>query len=711
MAENIISLDTETTGLDWAHSARPFFITSCNLEGEPTYWQWDVDPLTREVSVPEEEVLEVRDLIRGADRIVLQNGKFDYHMLRVCNKEILRYWDWGKVEDTIIAGHLLASGQKHDLTSMAVQYLRLNIQHLEDTLKDACNAARRWVRRHNRLLIAGSRGFIKKGEMGGRGGSSGWMIAAKGLPGMPSANAEPWKMDTWLPRTIALSGLDDVIDPDHPWATVLRDYANGDSAVTVQLWRVMEKEIRKKGLWGIYRERMRLIPVAVGMEERGVSISRTRLEDAQDEYLEQSQTLGGTMVAVADSYGHELRVPKGASVNQSLTSFCFDVLKLPPVRNKKARTSRPTLNSDALDYYLTTLDPKKKAYRFVKALRDKRKRDSALAYMAGYERFWVRRSEDDYVLYPFLNPTGTATLRWSSSAPNEQNVSKKEGFNLRQAFGPAPGREWWSLDAQNLELRIPTFEAEEEVPMKVFLNPKEPPYFGSYHLVVFDFLYPELFAKHGAKVKDLYESTFYQWVKNGNFAVIYGAQEETADRTYRVSGAYKKIRYRFPKIAKLSDRMVAYAEKHGYVETIPDRSVCPERGYPVQCSRSEWGRISPTVPLNYHIQSTACWWMGRAMVRCEEKLAEWRDQGFDAFITMQVHDELVFDFPKSVIHPRDDLKAEKEGEGLFRTSKSSNLWRIRILQKLMETGGEDISVPTPVAVGYNENNWADEEKL
>jgi hypothetical protein len=42
-----LSLDTETTGLDVYHGARPFFITTCNEQGEQQYWEWDVDPETQ----------------------------------------------------------------------------------------------------------------------------------------------------------------------------------------------------------------------------------------------------------------------------------------------------------------------------------------------------------------------------------------------------------------------------------------------------------------------------------------------------------------------------------------------------------------------------------------------------------------------------------------------------------------------------------------
>lgn len=311
-----------------------------------------------------------------------------------------------------------------------------------------------------------------------------------------------------------------------------------------------------------------------------------------------------------------------------------------------------------------------------------------------------------YRLHPSFNITGTAHLRWSCSQPNTQNISKQEGFNLRYMFGPAPGREWWSLDAQNIELRIPTFEAEEKDLMEVFLKPKEGPYYGSYHLVVFDALYPELFKKHGKDVKDLFESTYYQWVKNGNFALIYGCQKKKADETFHYDGAYEKVRYRFPKIAKLADRQIAIANRTGGIETIPDKTVNPRRGYPIKCSFGNWGKVQPTLPLNYHVSGSAMQWMGKAMMRTDEILEKWIEQtNFDAFITMQVHDELVFDMPKSKVDPTEDKSDHSYNETKPWMSKGSNLWRVKQLQKAMELGGEDIGVPTPVAIEYNPVTW------
>ncbi len=288
-----------------------------------------------------------------------------------------------------------------------------------------------------------------------------------------------------------------------------------------------------------------------------------------------------------------------------------------------------------------------------------------------------------------------------------------EGRNLRYCFGPLPGREWWTCDAKNIELRIPAYEAEEEEMIAIFDKPNDPPYFGSYHLLVFDTLHPKLFAKHGAECKDLFADTWYQWVKNGNFAVNYGSVEEsgTADRSYHVNGAFRRLKGRFSKIHGpngLNAQMIRMAERLGYVETIPDKTVDSKRGYPLFCKRNNWGRIKPTVPLNYHVQGTACWWMMKAMIRCYEFLERLNrrdstlpkrflripgvEDRLGYYIVIQVHDELGFDFPL--------------GE-----TPQENLPIVQECMRLMEEGGNDIDVPTPVSCSYHPDDWSKHEKI
>jgi len=100
------------------------------------------------------------------------------------------------------------------------------------------------------------------------------------------------------------------------------------------------------------------------------------------------------------------------------------------------------------------------------------------------------------------------------------------------------------------------------------------------------------------------------------------------------------------------------------------------------------------------------WWMSKAMVRCQRRLDE-HNEGlkpeFHVHMVAQIHDELLFDFPKAAKSPTEvtDWKADK-----FNYLRS-NLPLVRELKALMEQGGDDIGVPTPVNVEYHPVCWAE----
>jgi DNA polymerase I-like protein with 3'-5' exonuclease and polymerase domains len=630
----------------------------------------------------------------------VQNGKFDATAFKAAGIIDLAP-HYHKIDDTLMASHLLASGLPHDLTSLVLQYLGKDISPYEEKMRLAVQEARRFCRSH----------------------LPHWRIAREDEADMPSYKASSdkkkdpkWKYDTWLLRALRREGYAD--DKPH-YDTLLRDYANADAAYTLAVWLCMERDLHKRKLWKIYEASRNIPNIAWQMEERGVTLSYSRLQETRERCEKESFAAEKECLSIAQTLGYDLTLPKSGN-NKSLLTFLYgDNGKPGPLGLRPVvftENGNPSLNKDAVSLYLDELDRDGMQYSFIKNLADKRKRDTALNYLAGYQRFMLpaynglfvdQAALDFFRLHPQLNPTGTAHLRWSSNNPNEQNISKQEGFNLRYVFGPEYGREWYSLDAKNLELRIPAFVANEKDLIWIFEHPNEPPYYGSYHLFVFDILHPELFAKHGVDCKTLFEATWYQWTKNGNFSIIYGAQKRTADRAYHVNGAYEKVRYRMPNIARLSDRMQEQARKYGLVETIPDREVDSERGYPIMCARGLDGKVLPTIPLNYFVSGSACWWMRRAMIKCHDKLSDWRSR-CDAFMAMQVHDEIVFDFPK-LGDPRKDREKEKMyGSRYFRTS---NLWRVRELQKLMESCGDAIGVPTPVDVEYHPAHWAEGVKL
>src|SRR5262245_50972671 len=193
----IVSVDTECTGLDIYHGARPFFVTmSCDeaiFDGHcQGWWSWLVDPTTRVPQIHEEDVEEIERVLTEAEELVLQNSKFDVIALKSIG--VLRNgWPWDKEWERLAAAHLLARHHLRNLTALAVTYLGEDIGKYEDRVKEAGVEARR---------LAKSR----RPE---------WRLAREGDPTMPSARGgegrqdrgeekrSPWKFDMWLPKQLA----------------------------------------------------------------------------------------------------------------------------------------------------------------------------------------------------------------------------------------------------------------------------------------------------------------------------------------------------------------------------------------------------------------------------------------------------------------------------------------------------------------------------
>lgn len=702
-----IAIDCETTGIDLYHGAKPYLVTICEEGKTPEFWEWDVDPLTREPDPKQirRDIYQIKDMIFSADEIITHNGKFDITALQTVIPDIVEHWPWEKHFDTLMATHLLESILTHNLTDVATRWLKVNIKPVEDALEKACKEARNFCR--HKLPH--------------------WKLAREGEEEMPSvkgdkksknkggADERPWKNDGWLPRT--LCRFSEVFsEKEHPWKTVLSDYAVVDSAATVACWPLMKKKIIEEGLWDNFIEdRMPLIRAGKYMEQRGVSISLGELGRMKEKYLNDSYTHQQRCMGIAASYDYELELPKGGGRNNNLEKFMFEVMKLPV--EERTEAGKPCIDKEVMAHYTVSLPDKSRQLYFCQSLLKMRKVEKSKEFLEGYLRFGIPDPHHDgfVVLHPNFNPTGTSTTRWGTTNPAVQTVSKAEdsdGNTVRWCFCPSPDRELWSMDAKNIELRIPFYVSGEEALIDLFERPNDPPYYGSNHLANFHAVYPDIwddavqkvgFDKAGPYCKKTYAATWYQWCKNGGFAKQYGGQRRKVDATFRRKGCFDLLESKFSKLATLNKAKIDMANRLGYVETMPVRGRA--RGYPLMCTRTSWESVLPTVPLSYFVQGTAMEWTNRAMLRCEEQLRKWRAEGFDAYVMMQVHDELVFNFPRSKTHPKEDLEREKrvgKGKPYFR---SSNLWRARVLQRLMEKGGEDIGLPTPVGVEYHDSSW------
>lgn len=735
----IISIDTECGGLDWAHGAMPFLVTTCSDDGTVRFWEWDVDPLTRKPNVLTEDVVEIVELLDTTDLIYAQNAKYDAHMLLTIGIQL----PWEKVRDTLIMGHLLASNHRHDLTWMCIAYLGADIEPHERAVKEVTQACRAIAKRDYPE----------------------WRLAEEGLPEMPSVKGsskrdedKPWKNDMWLPRAlVAQWDIEGHPIDDDRWLTACSRYANADSEHTLPLGLEMERLIRERGLWRIYEDRMHLPRIACDMECYGVTAIGAYTEATITDYELHVAEVSSELVWIANEYGHDLELAEGASINDNMRSFFYgsvhqacprckyerrvkhwagesadedgvcpkcagrkkapmrhrlvttraDNLKLPVVGYKKSGGA--CLDKDVMKDYLTTTEGV--TYDFVKLLTDKRKHDTDLTYMHAYRRFWVpvQGFSGFYRVHPSLNPCATDHLRWASNSPNMQNVGGQEDqcdecdgsgcawcnhtgktrISVRNCFGPAPDREWWTMDYKSIEARIPAYESGERKMIEVFEKPNEAPYWGNLYNLTASVLYPKEYWPL-AQIEGEFRKRHPRLYKRAKFFVLaknYGAGRRKGDLLSGVRGSYDLVDNEFPLLAKLQQHYLSYAEKYGYVETLPDKDVDPKRGYPILASRTDDGRVLSTTPFNYHISGTACWCKNRALIRCAAQLEEWRRGGFDGHIALEIHDEILFDFPRG-------------------TTVVENLFRALELKRLMELSGVGIGIPTPCSAEYHDTSWA-----
>lgn len=218
--DDIICTDTETTGLDFWHGARPFFVSTCLLNGDQYNFEWDVDPLTRKVRIPPTDLEHIRELLKDRP-VVGHNVAFDVRALEFAGLGL--DWRWDLTHDTQWIGHMLASHMEHDLTKMVAQYCDINIWPFEAALEDATKQARNWATRNR----------------------PDWRIARKGEEDLPSAKGQGvWRMDYWLPRAVVMD--DDKMRDEHPdWLTVCSEYGSVDTSSCLLLFRRLMQFVHK----------------------------------------------------------------------------------------------------------------------------------------------------------------------------------------------------------------------------------------------------------------------------------------------------------------------------------------------------------------------------------------------------------------------------------------------------------------------------------
>ena len=134
--EPYIAVDTECTGLNFAHGDSPFAVVACTSTGDIYFWEWDVDPITRTVYWSKKDIKEIEKLVIKYRQIVFHNAKFDLQALIKLGLHL----PLSRIEDTILAHHVLDNSEPHNLDFLADEYLNTN--PLEKDLKEETIRAR-----------------------------------------------------------------------------------------------------------------------------------------------------------------------------------------------------------------------------------------------------------------------------------------------------------------------------------------------------------------------------------------------------------------------------------------------------------------------------------------------------------------------------------------------------------------------------------------
>lgn len=579
MGKRYVSLDCETTGLELLKGDRAFALSLCDDQGKQWYFDWPVDPLTRQPDYHSEEyrvaVNNVKLILKKYDVIVYHNAKFDRRAIGHCpGLDFILSFPW---EDTIFLSHVIDSGGSHSLKDLALRHLEIDDSD-EKELRKVVNKARAEARRLH----------------------PDWKLG-------PSAGE-----DYWLPKAL------------NPKSKHCERYCRLDTKRTMLLWLCLSSVLDDK-LQAQYEgptAKLVMQPIS-DMETRGVTLRTTALRREISRYTR----------GMEEAHAILTRTSKAKDLNPNSYPQLVNILQgwAIPTETTAATPLRSILSREQ-----AAKKPRKHVIDFVTALLAYRMHDSARKYLQSYKDNMVVIDARVAKLYPSFNPTGTHTTRLSSSSPNAQNIGKgkelidEEGneyidFSLRTVFGPGPGRRWYAFDYNQLQLRIFAYASKEQSIIDAFDAGWD------FHSFVASRLFN---TDKPTKIQR-------RVAKNLNFCLIFGGSPRKADLTAGMPGAYNLFRKQFPSIDRYMQSTIDFVREHGCVYTLGGYrlSVPPEKPY---------------VGTNYIIQGTEGEIVKAAMVSCDEYM-----QSSLGYLTLQVHDELVFDFKHTKVEPLTTLRGIK----------------------------------------------------
>lgn len=253
-------------------------------------------------------------------------------------------------------------------------------------------------------------------------------------------------------------------------------------------------------------------------------------------------------------------------------------------------------------------------------------------------------------LHTSYNQTVAATGRLSSSDPNLQNIPIRTemGRKIRRAFiTKDENHVILDADYSQIELRIMAHLSKDAVLIEAFKNEED--IHTKTASLIFDIAPENVSTEQRRKAKEI------------NFGIIYGmgvyGLSSRLDISREQAQAFITNYFiQYPQVNDFMIKTISAAREKGYVTTMLNR-----RRYLPEINSENRNRreFAERIAINTPIQGTAADLIKVAMIHVWRKLKE---NGLQTMMIMQVHDELVFETPKSELDVVQKLvKEEMEG--------------------------------------------------
>ncbi len=394
-----------------------------------------------------------------------------------------------------------------------------------------------------------------------------------------------------------------------------------------------------------------LVAVLALMERAGVEIDGPGLASLAAEAQQQLDTLSAQIFEAA---GERFNIDSPKQLGRIL----FEVLGLPTLKkNQRGYSTDASVlkelakQSDVPDLVLRYREMAKLKSTYLDAL-------PKLAQRAGDGRIHTRFHE-----------TVTTTGRLSSSDPNLQNIPVRTDFGrrIRECFVPLDaGSLFLSADYSQIELRLLAHLSQDEHLVAAFNSGAD--FHTATAARVFDIAPDAVTPAQRSRAKAV------------NFGIVYGQQAFGLSQTLDIPVAEAREmidRYfaAYPGVRRFLDETVADAKQLGYAQTMFGR----KRHIPeLRAKNFQQRSFGERTAMNHPMQGSAADIIKLAMRQVQQRLLE---EGMEAQLLIQVHDELDFSVPKGEV---EQLAA--------------------MVKEIME-GVADLRVPLIADVSWGEN-WA-----